>query len=144
DDEARPMHVVGLEARGRVGNLQRSVDAEGIAAPGASLRNDGPAPALAGLGDRQLPSVEHERDLAGGRGPDGEMDSLGCDLGAERHRMRAPHQLVAPIPANWKSTSERAARGKVQPASRSAGDARTSPAGTRVAKPCTQRPSRPT
>jgi hypothetical protein len=89
DDHAFPVNVVGLKARGRIGDEKVAVDAEAVAAAGPS-RPYGPVPAVLRV-ERVLGAVEHQSHLFGGRSPEGEAHAVVKNLRPEGHAVRTPH-----------------------------------------------------
>ena len=92
DHLARPVDVVRLKARGRVGHETLAVDAVAIPAAGTPVRHLDADPALGISLDRNGRTVvEAELDTAGGGRPEREPHAaLGQNFGTEGHRMPRP------------------------------------------------------
>src|SRR6185503_8792502 len=68
-----------------------AIDPESIAAAGARARHNEFAPSALHLGNGHFRTVEKERDILGGRGPEGEASAAGYHLCSEGHCMGTPH-----------------------------------------------------
>src|SRR5690349_14779470 len=81
DDFAWPEHILRLEMRGRIRNLQLSVDAVLVQRAGASLRYHGFVPALRQRLHR-IGTIEHQLDALCRRSPEAEGNPALLELGA--------------------------------------------------------------
>ena len=103
DHQARPVHVVGLEARDRVGHRLPVVEPEGIAAAGPCLGGGELEPAirLCCHRDGLVAAGQQQRHLALPRRPEAKANAAVLQGCAERHRM-AEGRAHAPLPqAAW-------------------------------------------
>ena len=92
DDLARPVHVAGLEAGGRIGHEHLPVDAVAVAGARRGLARDvlGPAARVARHRHRAPGVLEPELDPVGAGGPEAEAGApVVARAGAERHPVGA-------------------------------------------------------
>ena len=114
DNLARPVHTVGLPARGRIG-ISGAVDDIAIARarPGRRSRQTEPATRL--LGHRNIGRVlalEAQRHRSRGWRPQAKADAAGLDFGAERQLMVAIHRRPPLVYPRRKNESRAAPRGR--------------------------------
>src|SRR5262245_54007206 len=95
DDFAGSGYVVGLERRGRIGDVKFAVDAKPVTDPGGRFRNLKQVPAVVARLHR-AGSVEYEFNAFGGGSPNTKADP-------GRRQLRPKGKLVHVAPANTRT-----------------------------------------